>query len=189
MGVGCSVTPSPMLADDASLSSSTSALRVVLGVMEVDAVEVARQRMDELHLNCEALMRAYHFQQRLQRFSKVYLDRVNGATLLAQHPLNHDLFRSLDAVEHYTGPQHMVNLLFGLESMLYVEPTLDPTWSYLLDDEHGEYVTLGDVDGLARYVARWPKTHDAFMRRLDEVEDSDFDGGDRDTPCNGIISI
>ena len=88
----------------------TSALRIVLGVEEVNTIE---------RLRCinEHVKMAYHLQESLRCFSTVVLHHVNK-----------------DRVDEEV--QHIVNVFSNhTDGMIFVEPTLSSEQSYVIDDD------------------------------------------------------
>ena len=69
--------------------------------------------------------------------------------------------------------------------MLFVDSTLDPKWSYLLEDMWN-MIPVEDLDKVADYFDRNPKMYDIFM---DKVCAFEFRKGDVNAPRNGIVCL
>ena len=176
---------------------STDALCVVLNVTEVNQLEVMRKQLDATEGKRDRMMKAYHFQQTMRAFGATVLTRMNA--LLGKTPrpnLTREEFDEIvymDDSDEYDGAQYLVEIdvFYDCDSyvMAFVEPTLDPEWSYLLPhgpQYDGFAIPLADLETLADFLGDHPDVYTSFMSEMTHDKVDTYE--EYNTPSNGIIS-
>lgn len=180
-------------------STTTGALRVVLGVTEVTAVA----EMERMRANTERMMKAYHFQQTMRAYGRAVLTKVNALWDATATPMTRDEFHIINDMDEgdYDGPQYCVNILvfpddgYRNDVMAFVGPTLHPEDSYLINEgpkyqncAHHQ-LPLADLETLANFLGDHPDVYDAYMETMTAYKELDLDDMDFNTPSNAIVLV
>ena len=133
--------------------SDHAALRVALGVMELEAMETLRKRNEELEARVEQCQESLPrtFRTMMGLFSESVLDHAN---------------RELPEI---FGEQELVNIFDARnnDNMLFVSPELGEESYILLEEPMTAFpedkVPLGDLDALATYFRLDPQAYTTYM--------------------------